>query len=251
MPNAIDSPEYWIEDFKPSAAEMDGLYEHTLEAGRPFTAEQLAGVLVRRHVQQALERRRSRKATSSAVYLPADRFEPKQKLVFPALDGLEGLVEAVRPGNNPDYGSYDVIQVQLGGRRREFAAGLGWQHPLMAVDPDADPEALAQRYDVVVAPQLAARLASDKDWLRVGDRWILRALLPTVNAGHLNLAEAIIMLAGEPLPAEQILRELDLDGSLPAETRVMALEAALAADERFRNVGAIESPLWTVTTPLG
>jgi hypothetical protein len=81
-----------------------------------------------------------------------------------------------------------------------------------------------------------------------GDRWILKALLPEIHAGHRNLAEAIIMLGGEPLPAEQILPELELDEAIPDETQAMALEIALAEDERFRNVGALESPLWTLTT---
>jgi hypothetical protein len=141
--------------------------------------------------------------------------------------------------------------VKIGDALREFAAGLTWQHPLMAVDPDADPALLAERYGAIVAPGLAALLSKDKDWLRRGDRWILRALLPSISAGHLNLAEAIIMLAGEPLPAEQILRELDLDTSVPAATRSLALDTALGTDERFRNVGAIEAPLWTVTASLG
>ena len=83
-----------------------------------------------------------------------------------------------------------------------------------------------------------------------GDRWILRALLPELNQGHRNLAEAVIMLAGEPLPASLILNDLDLDPNVPTETRAVALEMALARDERFRNVGALEAPLWTLRQQL-
>jgi hypothetical protein len=75
--------------------------------------------------------------------------------------------------------------------------------------------------------------------------------LPKISPGQLNLAEAVIMLAGEPLPGEQILRELDIDTSVPVATRVLALDTTLANDDRFRNVGAVESPLWTVTAQLG
>lgn len=251
MLNPIDSPEYWIENFKPSAADMDVLYEHVLDAGHPFLVEELAKVLVSHHVRQAVARRTAGKSAAGLAYAPADRYEPKQKLVFPALNGVDGVVERVRPGNNPEYGEYDVIQVNIAGVLREFAAGLTWQHPLMAVDPNADPDALAERYGAVVAPGLAALLATDKDWLRRGDRWILRALLPVISPGQLNLAEAVIMLAGEPLPGDQILRELDVDTSVPVETRVLALDTTLASDDRFRNVGAVESPLWTVTAQLG
>jgi hypothetical protein len=251
MANPIDSPEYWIEDFKPTPADLDLLYEVVLEAGRPFAIEELGSVLVRHHVRQALERRRAHASAGGTLYLPSNRYEAKQKLIFPALDGAEGVVTAVRVGDNPAYGAYDVIQVRLGSVTREFAAGLQWEHSLAATDTDVDPDALAERYDAIVAPSLSARLATDKDWQRIGGLWILKAMLPAVNTGHLNLAEAIIMLAGEPLPADQILTELDLDKSLPLATRVMALEAALSSDPRFRNVGAIEAPLWTVTTQLG
>ena len=102
----------------------------------------------------------------------------------------------------------------------------------------------------MIAAQMVARLVEDPDWLSYGDRWILRALLPEVNLGHRNLAEAIIMLAGEPLPAEQILGDLDFDKQLPAETRAIALEMALSKDERFRNVGALEAPLWTLKSQI-
>lgn len=248
MPNPIDSPEYWIEDYRPTSADLDMLYEYVLDQGRPLTIEALAGHLVRHHVQQAVERHRASKAAGGAVYQPSDRYEVSQQVRFPALNGAAGVVEAVRPGNNPEYGPYEVIQVRFGSTVREFAAGLTWQHALVAVEMDVDPEAVARRYDAVVAPQLAVILGADREWLRHGERWILKALLPKLNAGHMNLAEAIIMLAGEPLPGQQIIQELDLDESVAAETRVMALDAALAVDERFRNVGSPSLPLWAVTT---
>ncbi len=251
MPNAIDSPEYWIEDYRPSAADLDMLYEFVVDSGKPHTITALAARLVSQHVRQVQERRRTASAAGGAVYQPSDRFEVKQQVLFPALGGAKGVVEGIRPGNNAEYGQYEVIQVRLGATVREFAAGLTWQHALVAVDVDADPDTVAARYDAVVAPQLAAILSADRDWLRVGERWILRALLPKLNAGHINLAEAIVMLAGEPLPAQQILQELDLDKATPPETRALALDAALAADERFRNVGSPDMPLWAVTTQMG
>jgi hypothetical protein len=248
MPNPIDTPEYWIEDYKPSGKELDALYEHVLEAGRPFDLESLARELVRRHVARAMAARRARESTEGTVYQPSNGYEVGQRLVFPALEA-EGEVVGLRPGNNPAYGSYDVLEVKLDGERREFAARLDGYHALSQTHAEVDPDEVAARFAPMVAPRVASQLASDGEWLRFADRWILRALLPEVNTGHRNLAEAVIMLAGEPLPAEQILAELDLDSSLPAETRAMALGIALAGDERFRNVGAMESPLWTLRSP--
>lgn len=249
MQPGINTPEYWIESFKPSSADMDMLVERVIAAGQPLPLSVLAQQVVHHRVMAVVEARQRLKHVSGTVYQPADRYDVGQKLVFPALDGATGVVSAVREGNNPAYGKYAVIHVDLGGARREFASGLTWDHPLGHDDADLDPDLLVERYAPVVAPPLAARLGKETDWASLGERWFLRSLLPAVNDGHRNLAEAVIMLAGEPLPAEHLLRDVDLDDALPLETRAFALELALSGDARFRNVGALESPLWTLIAP--
>ena len=249
MPNRIDSAEYWIEDFEPSGEDLEALYAHMLDVLQPASIETLAGVVVRRRVAAALAMRTSASKGDGAVYVPVHRYEVGQKLVFPALGGASGKVEAVRAGNNAaQYGPYDVITVTLDGRPREFATGIGFAHELAQAVGDLDADALADRYALVIAPRLRERLGADAEWVHLGDRWMLRSLLADVNAGHRNLAEAILMLAGEPLPAERVLKDLDVDASAPAAARVFAVDLALSGDKRFRNVGAVESPLWTLAT---
>jgi hypothetical protein len=246
MPNRIDTPEYWIEDFSPTPEERDLLIETALETMRPYTTEELAAIIVRHRVEQAMAARAACAKAGGTPYQPSDRFEVGQKIVFPALDNAVGVVEGIRPGNNPYYGSYEVIQVKIGRQKREFAAAITWDHALNNMEVELDPDELTAAYAPVVAPQIASMLSDDKEWLLYGSHWVLKALLPEINAGHVNLAEAIIMLAGEPLPPEQILAELELDEEIPLETRSLALTIALSGDSRFRNVGAHESPLWAL-----
>jgi hypothetical protein len=250
MPSRIDSPEYWIDEFRPTDAELEALYGYVLETMRPLEIEALAAVLVRQRVTRVLQSRRVRARSGTVVYRPADRYETGQRLVFPALEGADGVVTAVRAGNNPGYGDYEVVAVDIGGTVREFAAGIAFEHQLTQVDAEIDPDAVVTTFTPLVAPQLARRLSEDKDWLAFGHHWVLRALLPTVNVGHRNIAEAIVMLAGEPLPAAQIVSELGLDPAVPIETRALALDIALADDGRFRNVGAHEAPLWTLKAAI-
>ena len=250
MQARIDTPDYWIDGFQPSESDMAALYERMIEVALPQDIEAICAFVIHNRVSSEISARQARAAAKGTVYKPSDRYDVGQKLLFSAQGGSEGVVAATRPGNNPVYGSYEVIQVEIDGRPREFAAGLAVDHPLSQTEIDLDPDALSERFAPVIAPQMAARLVEDKDWLSYGDRWILRALLPELNLGHRNLAEAIIMLAGEPLPAEQILGDLDLDKKLPAETRAIALELALSKDERFRNVGALEAPLWTLKSQV-
>ena len=250
MQARIDAPEYWIETYQPNDADLEMLYEHMIESGRPETLESLAARVIEHRVQREVANRRARASARGKVYQPADRYEAGQMLLFTASDGVEGTVLGVRPGNNPSYGRYEVIRVRIGDVEREFAAGITWEHPLSLTETDLDPKALSQRYAPIVPPPLGTRLTEERDWVTYGDRWILRALLPELNQGHRNLAEAVIMLAGEPLPASLILNDLDLDPNVPTETRAVALEMALARDERFRNVGALEAPLWTLRQQL-
>ncbi|MFN2114377.1 MAG: hypothetical protein ACK2T6_01605 [Anaerolineae bacterium] len=246
MPTRIDTPEYWIDEFRPTSQELELLYGHVLETMRPVEVDELAKLLVRRRVDEAVSAREARARADGTPYQPRDRYEKGQRLLFPALGGVEGVVQGVREGNNPAYGKYDVLEVNIGSDTREFAAGIEWDHQLTQVEAELDPDELTAAFAPVVAPQLATILDADKEWLLFGNRYVLRALLPKINKGHRNLAEAIVMLAGEPLPPEQILEELDLDSSIPVETRALALSLALAEDSRFRNVGAHESPLWTL-----
>jgi hypothetical protein len=250
MQARIDAPEYWIEAYQPSDADLEMLYEHMIETGRPEGLASLSGRVIRHRVSREIAQRQARATARGTVYKPSDRYERGQKVLFSALDGQEGVIKAVRQGNNPAYGTYEVITVALGGVEREFAAGIGWEHALSQTETDLDPDALADRYSPVVMASLGQRLADERDWVQHGDRWLLRALLPEINLGHRNLAEAVVMLAGEPLAAEQILADLDLDAKVPQETRAMALELALAKDERFRNIGAVDSPLWAIRNQI-
>lgn len=246
MSSRIDSPEYWIESFEPTRAEIEALQNHVLETMAPTSVEALSSRLIHDRVERAMAARKASSGGKGVPYVPSNRYEKGQTLVFGALDGATAKVMAVRPGDNDLYGDYEVLTVQLDGQERHFAAGIGFDHELTRAEVELDADEISDRYAAVIAPRLREVLDRNEDWVHYGDRWILRAVLPTVNAGHRNLAEAIVMLAGEPTPAGRLLEEIELDGSVPSETRTLALEISLDEDERFRNVGALESPLWAL-----
>ena len=47
MQARIDAPEYWIETYQPNDADLEMLYEHMIESGRPETLESLVSASVR------------------------------------------------------------------------------------------------------------------------------------------------------------------------------------------------------------
>ena len=158
-----------------------------------------------------------------------------------------------RAGENPEYGQFEVITVDFGAnkRQRSFAAGLSAAHKLNADVPDAlrsgadvDPDAILAGAAHAVPQQLRQALAIENSFACVEDRWMPRDLLAEVHVGHLNIAEAIIDMNQAALETATLQKELDLPGEIGSEVAAFSLEAALAADERFDQVGAGDERRW-------
>ena len=72
------------------------------------------------------------------------------------------------------------------------------------------PEALFAEFGADITAKLEARLAANPEIVRLAGRWFPRALLATVNMGHLNLAEAVLdMAGGGPLPTDDLLKDTE------------------------------------------
>jgi hypothetical protein len=250
MAHPIDTLDFWVEDYAPSPSELEALYAFTLESGKPVELETLSAEAIRRRVSRLAEAHAAATKGSGRIYSPAERYKKGEKLIFAALEGLTGSVEGVRAGNNPHYGAYEVVTVTTADGAREFAAGLGTPHPLSQTQVDVSPDEVAARFASIVAPGLATVLGADPEWVHYGHHWCLRGLLPEVNVGHLNLAEAVAMLADGPLSSGEFLPELDLPGDAPVQAKEFALILALSRDARFRNVGALEAPLWALASQI-
>ena len=63
-------------------------------------------------------------------------------------------------------------------------------------DPEADLQAIIVEYGEQLEQKLWATLVADANIAQVAGRWFPRALLMDINPGHLNLAEAVLEMAG-------------------------------------------------------
>jgi len=136
---------------------------------------------------------------------------------------------------------------------REFASELAIDHPLnreaQAVAAGDDelrsPEELAALYGSQVGERLEKHLESEPDFTRLAGKWFPKDLLVEVHVGHLNLAEAVLdMAGGGPLPTEDLLGDLELPEEITSQLRVFSLNYALQEDERFDEVGPAGEVLW-------
>ena len=241
---------YWRAAFTIEEGDLDYLYNLLLEEETPLTTDEMAQAIIRRRIEREAEADK-RREQGAAVYLPKETYALGQMLMFPALQLAAGTVVGVRPGRNPDHGEFDVIAVDFGHGRpaREFAARFADHKLNEPVRPAGEevksPEALFAEYGREIGEKLEARLKANADIVRIAGRWFPRALLATIHIGHLNLAEAVLdMAGGGPLPVEALLKEVGLAANINPRLQAFSLNFALQEDPRFDEVGPAGQVLW-------
>ena len=240
--------DYWQTlDITPK--DIEYLQTYLFERETPLTPRELAGVLIAERLRAERETA-EKKQGSLKPYLPKETYAPGDSLSFPALKG-RGRVASVRAGINPELENFDVIAVDMeDGNQRQFAARLV-THPLNdaplapVIASGLDPEAVARDFGVDLARKLDTAFAADESLVRIAGRWFPRSLLLDINTGHLNLAEALLdMAAGQPLPTEALIKDLELPAGVNPKLVEFSLNYALQEDARFDEVGPAGQVLW-------
>ncbi len=242
--------DYW-NTFNLQEEDVEFLYNCLLEKEIPLTSRELTEALVKERIQremQALERQRSSKGE---LYLPKEHYRTEQHLIFPAFGWKQGQVMSVRPGRNPDLGEFDVIQVMLeDGEQKELASGienhaLNTPPDMTQVDASLDTHQVLKIYEDDLIMNLEAELEKNPDFVRIAGRWFPRTLLVDINAGHLNLAEAVLdMIGGGPLPTSALIEQIGLSTVVNPKLVEFSLDLALQEDARFDEVGPAGEVLW-------
>jgi len=204
---------------------------------------------------------RSEEATIKAelekgeAYRPSDSYEIGQQIVFPALGYALATVTGIRPGYNPQYDPFKVIQVRFKSEEgiREFAAELDHPHKLNVEGNGSELLAgelssgeLYAAYGSQVRQKLKERLQTGTSWefVNLGDEWFLKGLVADIHVGHLNVAEAALDVKGAPLSPEELLKVLELPTDLDQPAQIFSLNYALRGDNRFDDVGTDDNVLW-------
>ncbi|KAB2905033.1 MAG: hypothetical protein F9K27_05945 [Anaerolineae bacterium] len=242
---------YWTEEFVVTDDDLEFLNNLFLEEETPLRTPELIQHLINRHIDNEV-RMIKKYSAQGTIYRPAQSFKVGQELVFPVFGFEKGTVVSERPGINPDYSAFKVLEVEFdGGRRRELASELKVDHKLN-VDTLADIEKLRpdvkkiyNRYKRVLTPIVVDALKQNEDMLFIAKRWFLKSLLLEVDQGFLNLSEAILdMNNGGPLPTKQIADEIGFGQNANPILQTVSLDYGLSKDDRFDEVGPAGQVLW-------
>jgi hypothetical protein len=242
---------YWSQ-FDVDDRDLDFIYSLLLEREVPLTTAEMAVALVDRRLQRLEEEAATAEPTQAAAYLPAETYQVGARLTFPALSGRSGEVIAIRQGENPERGPFGVIRVSFGdGDEREFAMQLEdhiLNHPTEATDEShqlTGSETVMERFGDVIEKRIEDRLRQAEDIVWIAGRWFPKALLAEINVGHLNLAEAVLDVAGGgPLPTDALVEHLEMPDDVDPLLRTFSLDYALQEDGRFDEVGPAGRVLW-------
>ncbi len=243
------STDYWT-DLQITQQDVEFLHNYLFEHETPLTAHELVTVFVNERIRAERLAMQQRRQAGGKTYLPRDSYQVGDSLIFPALNWKHGKVTAVRSGTNPEIGTFDVLTVDLGnGSEKLFASNLADHslndQPVTAEEEGFDPETVVRGHGSDLERKIEAAFRADDELVQIAGRWFPRALLIDVNVGHLNLAEAVLdMAGGEPLPTSALLKDVALPEGVNPKLAEFSLNFALQEDSRFDEVGPAGEVLW-------
>jgi hypothetical protein len=251
LPTYASPDSYWT-SFGLEDGDIDFIINLLLEREIPLTTKEMAYALVEVRLDLLKKAIEEASKTKHPAYLPAEMYEVGQVLTFPVLKNQVGKVIAIREGKNPDVGQFGVIEVQFedNGLTKEFATNfpdhiLNQPPDADVEDDEMDPQFVMDRFGRLIEQQLESELSAAKDIVRIAGKWFPKALVAEINEGHLNLAEAVLDVAGGgPLPTEDLLEHIELPATLASQLASFSLDYALQEDERFDEVGPAGQVLW-------
>lgn len=247
---------FWRDEFEVSAEDLDFIYNLLLDTQTPQKLDDLSTLLIGEYLRKESAKIDS-ELSKGEVYQPQNSYEVGATLVFPARDFAVGKITETRDGRNPEHGDFVVIKVHFDetDTSQEFATALQSPHILNQLNGDgpADgeglmtPKEILELYHSEISDAVLFALEESSrsdDFVEVNGNWLLSDMLTEINLGHLNISEALIDMAGEPLSSSKILAELDINSSGPQSMEVLSLNHALSQDDRFDLVGTDEDYHW-------
>lgn len=251
MTGAFNLPnEYWL-SVQVTPQDVENLHTILFERETPLTSRDLVSEFIDARLRKERLAAENKQKAAGKRFLPRETYTVGEELVFPALGWMHGKVTDVRSGVNPTVSEFDVITVSLNDQTaRMFAARLP-EHFLneetlvIPENEEINSAAILSEHGAALEKKLEEAFSADDGLVRIAGRWFPRALLIDINQGQLNLAEAVLdMAGGEPMQVGSLLKDVELPAGVNPKLAEFSLNYALQDDERFDEVGPAGQVLW-------
>jgi hypothetical protein len=244
------SENYW-KTFSISKEDIDFINNYLFEYEIPRTAHELVPLLIEERIHEEKQLVLSKQKERGKAYLPGEKYQVGEKLVFPKFEWQEGKVVGVRPGVNPNIGEFEVLDIDFEGSQiRQFAGCLPDHKLNKAFETEENEnvsglENILKIYTHDIESKLVNALVDEDGLVRIAGRWFPKALLIDISVGHLNLAEAVLDEAdGKPLTTSAILKHIEIPGNINSNLLEFSMNYALQEDDRFDEIGPAGEILW-------
>jgi hypothetical protein len=249
-PNTIQAINW--ENYQVSTEDLEFINNFLFELETPQTTEELLKAVILDRLAREKKQLADKQKQRGRIYIPAESYSVNESIQFPILGWKEGKVISTRPGLNPEIGTFDVMEVALSDdhETRSFAFNLN-EHTLNTSSDSNEEsdqttlEIILEKYQDNLVEQLEDALATDPDLVLITGSWFPRALFVDINPGQLNLAEAVLdMAGGGPIDTKELIEQLDLPKDVNSTLTEFSLNLALEEDARFDEVGPSGDVLW-------
>jgi hypothetical protein len=246
LANSMDT--YW-NDFNFTGEDLEFLYNYLLEKEEPLTTLDLACALIFERLR--IQKTQAEKITpEQKQYLPKESYEINDKVYFQKENGQVGTVTAIREGANIEQETFKVMEVAFSNNTtKEFVIEYE-AHPLNLLDTAATDSSdleneLFEQFGKQIAEVINEAMDSNEEIVCIGGKSFPQALLVDINAGYLNLAEALLeMEDGGPLSTLEILKNIEFPFDDNSNLTEFSMDYALQEDPRFDEVGPAGETLW-------
>jgi hypothetical protein len=242
--------EYWL-SLQITPQDVENLHTFLFERETPLAVRDLCLEFIEARIKMERIASEKKQKSGGKSFLPKDKYQVGDELVFPALEWQQGTVTALRAGVNPSVNNFDVLTVAMDDHsERMFAANLESHFlndapiPVPELD-EMNPALILNEHGDLIEKKLEAAFALDEGLVKIAGRWFPRALLIDIGQGQLNLAEAVLDVSGgEPLATDALIRDIELPAGENTRLAEFSVNYALQCDERFDEVGPAGQILW-------
>lgn len=242
--------EYW-NSFSLQESDFEYIFNYLIEEEIPKSSIELLKTIIEHRIESEIASLEKRHSESGTIYTPQQKFKIGEKIILPQFGWAEAKIINIRPGINPDFPPFEVIEIESDDAGTiSLASGIDDhllnQAPLYdSNDTNYQPDFVLNTYKKQLLEKFELTFRDRDDLVQIAGRWFPRALLIEINSGYLNLAEAILdMESGGPLKTKAILEQMDLPSNENPRLIEFSLNFALQEDERFDEVGPSGEILW-------
>jgi len=251
MSGALSLPnEYWL-SLQVTPQDVENLHTVLFERETPLAVRDLCSEFIEARIKIERAAAERKQKSGGKNFLPKEKYQIGDELIFSALEWQHGMVTAVRSGVNPTVNNFDVLTVEMEDHSEHmFAANLEShflnEAPIAVPEPDEmNPSLILNQHGSLIEKKLEAAFTLDEGLVKIAGRWFPRALLVDIGQGQLNLAEAVLdMSAGEPLTTEALIKDIELPAGINTRLAEFSVNYALQSDDRFDEVGPAGQILW-------